>query len=167
MVRSLHRLATSKATFCDISQVRRKTCTSPQIFVGCVRLLSKSLLTKTCRVSDDSEMRLILLVNIPVASGVYQEKVYPLYFNATCVFSALLTGFPSEERMRKRRNWKTSRKPWKVSVTFQWEHSKSSTNFCLTQWPRKGARKAISPKRSSLPCRQPMKISGPSWLTFR
>lgn len=38
--------------------------------------------------------------------------------NLLC-FSALPTGFPSEERMRKRRNWKTSRKPWKVSVMFQ------------------------------------------------
>lgn len=54
MVRLLHSLATAKATLCEIRQVLRKTYTSPYIFVVRVRLLSKSLLTRTGRICDES-----------------------------------------------------------------------------------------------------------------
>lgn len=45
------------------------------------------------------------------------------------VSTAHPTGFPSEERMRKRRNWRTSRKPWKVSVLFQWSTKRAALIF--------------------------------------
>lgn len=75
----------------------------------------------------------------------------------------------SEKRMKKRRNWKALRAPWNVCVTPQWKLGRSPFNFLSlpSPWPRKGVRRARSLKRSSPPCRQPMKISAPSWRTSR
>lgn len=78
----------------------------------------------------------------------------------------------SQQARCLRREWRRggTGKPWERLGTFLWRLNESIGRACLIfcpRWPRKGVPRVRSPKRSSLPCRQPTKISGPSWLTFR